>query len=291
MLTDTAASPAVAGVIANYMSRFSTGDIPWDDSLNGWDRVKEIKKYIKSKESAYERQPGQPNGPFPVIWNGATDADHQGAGSWWDPIKPNCYGLSKNSYITRDTLSALVSSKFCPEVSKSKQGHYTATYLDGTPETVEVHVQWRGGSQPDWHTCRSSLHQIIDGCDTENTGLNWKGGGEYRENGASYRISPKAIRQAAMDKPRGTCNVSWQVLWMKVTITGAGWLNSGFGHELKDALNDADLAVTEWNFRYGLYHDGREWTVDFRTIVTTEDKIEGAIKKVANYPGFGIECS
>jgi hypothetical protein len=49
---------------------------PWDDSKSGLDRVKEIRKFITSKASSWERKQG-----INTIWNGATEEDHKSAGA------------------------------------------------------------------------------------------------------------------------------------------------------------------------------------------------------------------
>ncbi|KAF2821808.1 hypothetical protein CC86DRAFT_100900 [Ophiobolus disseminans] len=67
------ATPHVAGLIATYLSYDQK---PWDDSKTSIDRVKEIKRFITSKESSWERKPG-----INVIWNGATEEDHKNAGA------------------------------------------------------------------------------------------------------------------------------------------------------------------------------------------------------------------
>jgi len=73
--TDTSqtAAPQVAGLIATYLAYDKK---PWDDTKTGMNRVREIRRYITSKASSWERKQG-----INVIWNGATEEDHKSAGA------------------------------------------------------------------------------------------------------------------------------------------------------------------------------------------------------------------
>ncbi|KAH6866620.1 peptidase S8/S53 domain-containing protein [Alternaria rosae] len=64
------AAPAVAGIIATHMNYES-----WDQSKQGLDRVKEIKRWITTPESSWERAK-DPDKQVNMIWNGADKAAH-----------------------------------------------------------------------------------------------------------------------------------------------------------------------------------------------------------------------
>ncbi|KAI4678050.1 uncharacterized protein J4E88_006568 [Alternaria novae-zelandiae] len=64
------AAPAVAGIIATHMNYES-----WDQSKQGPDRVKEIKRWITTPESSWERAK-DPDKQVNMIWNGADKAAH-----------------------------------------------------------------------------------------------------------------------------------------------------------------------------------------------------------------------
>jgi hypothetical protein len=51
---------------------------PWDDSKTGVERVKAIVEYLTSKDSSWERKPGQTD-PVNIMWNGATEEKHKEA--------------------------------------------------------------------------------------------------------------------------------------------------------------------------------------------------------------------
>ncbi|KAF2832144.1 subtilisin-like protein [Ophiobolus disseminans] len=73
------AAPAVAGIIATHMNYE-----PWDKSKNVKDRVKEIKRWLRTPESSWERvknsNPDKPNMQVNMIWNGADKAAHEKVG-------------------------------------------------------------------------------------------------------------------------------------------------------------------------------------------------------------------
>jgi hypothetical protein len=63
---------------------------PWDDSKTGVDRINAITEYILSDKSSYERAAGS---GIRMIWNGATEKDHnsaqpEGAESQPEPLDP-----------------------------------------------------------------------------------------------------------------------------------------------------------------------------------------------------------
>jgi hypothetical protein len=69
------AAPAVAGVIATYMSR---AKVPWSDNDKGYARVSAIRDYLRSDASSDIRNPFA-NEAIRIVWNGATIDDHKGA--------------------------------------------------------------------------------------------------------------------------------------------------------------------------------------------------------------------
>ena len=80
------------------------------------------------------------------------------------------------------------------------------------------------------------------------------------------------------------------------TIVGAGWLNEGDGGDepLRKSLVDKQLVPDDPDavqFEYKTGDDGREWDMRFQTDTDTETKVADSIKEVANYPGFGPECT
>lgn len=295
-------------------------DIPWDQTKTGKDRVFEIKRYIRSSASSYVRLTGQ-NEQYPinVIWNGATLNNHRDAGANWcyslwngrsvcygEPPSAHCYGWSKtNKYITRGTLSSeVVMSKFCPEAALPV--HYSArsfseTYLKGTPEEVSLTITWPEGRQPDRDECQHFMHEIINQCDRNNVGLDWKFGGELRDGFHGYKIIPLAERLPSQSEPSGTCDISYKVVLNANTISGRGWMNSGFGHELKQAIEGKGLKITDWDFKYKVVTDtdnperSYEWIVHFNTPIGGESRIEDAIRqsmafKQSDGNSKGINC-
>ncbi|KAF2123078.1 peptidase S8/S53 domain-containing protein [Lophiotrema nucula] len=69
------AAPAVAGIIAIHMNYE-----PWGSGKTGIDKVKEIKKWLRTDESSWERvKPDDPNMEVKMIWTGADKAAHDQA--------------------------------------------------------------------------------------------------------------------------------------------------------------------------------------------------------------------
>ncbi|KAH5423412.1 hypothetical protein HBI23_198970 [Parastagonospora nodorum] len=73
------AAPVVAGIVAVHMNYQ-----PWDKAKTGVERVKEIKRWIRTPESSWERIknqfPDKPNMKVNMIWNGADEAAHKSVG-------------------------------------------------------------------------------------------------------------------------------------------------------------------------------------------------------------------
>lgn len=291
--------------------------MPWDDSKNGIDRVHEIKRFIKSPASSYERWPrqyyeGQPD-YVPVIWNGAKEEDHLSAQAnyckidngrprcYGKPPTPRCYGASQtNRYLLRTTLSGeVINNWFCPKVELLKrQGGYSEKFLVGTPEEVELSITYPDNRVPDSDECSHFMHVIVNRCDSMNTGLDWKAGGEMPEINSNrwYKIVPQRLRLSPQDAPSGTCDLHYKFTHSENTISGRGWEGSNFGEELRDTLEGKSIGLSKWNFKYETKVDhprperSHEWKVDFNTIIGAEDKIEDAIRQVMAFRGKGIDC-
>ncbi|KAI4928970.1 hypothetical protein J4E85_005592 [Alternaria conjuncta] len=77
------AAPAVAGIIATHMNYES-----WDQSKQGPDRVKEIKRWITTPESSWERAK-DPDKQVNMIWNGADKAAHDSVSNNQSPSPPS----------------------------------------------------------------------------------------------------------------------------------------------------------------------------------------------------------
>lgn len=75
-----AAAPQVGGLVATYLSYAIK---PWEDTQTGVERVKVIRKYLKTDASSWIRPAGvdadDPNKSIRVMWNGATKEIHDDA--------------------------------------------------------------------------------------------------------------------------------------------------------------------------------------------------------------------
>jgi hypothetical protein len=163
----------------------------------------------------------------------------------------------------------------------------TGNYLLGTPEVLEI------SGEPNWddnrattpEKCIRHLHQILDECDTNSSSnpMNWKAGGEVEADGWTYRITPMEPRPPAPKRPSAWCQVEKcsQAGGYTVRLWGAEWMSSGFGHELREALERQqaiwnmpatqkelaghkgfDLSMWGQEFRYETI-DKHEWMVNF----------------------------
>ncbi|KAF2746342.1 hypothetical protein M011DRAFT_468813 [Sporormia fimetaria CBS 119925] len=201
--------------------------------------------------------------------------------------------------MTRDTLATLVNENFCPEAIKSHHGgNFERSFLQGTREEVFIRLNWNG-SPPTWDECSYYFHRIIDDCDTQAIapGLWWKGGGHLTVGTHFYAIVPLNKRLPPLPEgPTGTCDQGWLISPEWHTLTGRGWLNSGFGWELKDALDRRNLFLSDWYFRYEIFEDKEhpersyEWKLFFNSVAFSQLRVQNAIREVMNYNGKGIEC-
>jgi hypothetical protein len=292
---------------------------PWGKMERNLDRVKAIKKFIQTDRSSWERKPG-----VNMIWNGADKQAHESVGAHLcqrdgedcesEPAPPpapepapepvgvtskTCNGIDNNRYIVAETIGALIDYSFCPDaVTQGRHDDNTQsikrTYLQGTSEQVDLAIDWSPSLdwKPNLDDCKKYMRQLIDECDVGTHVIPWRGGGNIHvgKEDVVYRWNPTTLRQKAMDKPWGHCHKSLKFGYEKYTITGAGWLNSGFGHELHDRIESKNLQPTGWDFRYGLNEDGREWTLWVQTLIGSEPRVQNAIREVANFPDFGLNC-
>lgn len=266
------------------------------------DRVKAIREYLK-KDSSFERLK---NSGVKILWNGATKADHDSTNALADPAIV-CNGLrisndkkrqeETTGYITRDTLSALIDNDACPALPDLVfAGAKEMILLDNTPEKVDIFMAnaTDAAAIPTVDQCKQHMHEIRDGCDGVNA-MNWKAGGSFTLDGFTYSITPKGDRPPAPNAPSAWCQRKDDVIWM----WGAGWLNSGFGKELKDAFVSQGYSFTdsEWSFQYE-FKDGHEWQASVVNYVYNHvpyidgaDFAENAMTQTINWPGLNVQCA
>jgi Alpha-galactosyl-binding fungal lectin len=243
--------------------------------------------------AVWERQPGTK-----MIWNGATEAENSKVGTQAAPAnaQPSCIGLSNKKYVTRNTVNNIVSTQFCPDAVKqggldTNSGSISRTYLKGTPEQVEIAMDWSPSAnfKPNLDDCKKWLVVVLDGCDGNdpNNPMNWKSGGSVTVDPVNYRIDPKASRQPAPKNPVGSCHTHWDALFDTVSISGNGWLNSDSGAALKSELEKkCALVAGTFEFSYGLGNDGREWTLSARTGVFQQSCVAAAGRQAGAASSF-----
>ncbi|KAF2691652.1 hypothetical protein K458DRAFT_398082 [Lentithecium fluviatile CBS 122367] len=94
------AAPAVAGIIATYLSLDQS---PWDGSKTGKDRVQAIKDHIPTDGSSWIRKQGS---NVRMIWKGATEADHNSVGAHKCDDSSKKRGLCPGSPSSQPSASA-----------------------------------------------------------------------------------------------------------------------------------------------------------------------------------------
>ena len=221
-----------------------------------------------------------------------------------------CRGLQSNTYITRDTLSDLITNTYCTKLNGASGEIGTGSYLPDTPETVEISVNGdvSGQGLPTPEDCAKNLHKVLDDCDTDGSTnpMNWKAGGELEIDYWTYSLKPLHDRPPAPQKPSAWCKLENCNADTGCTarLWGAGWLNSGLGHELREAFETQQAYLTsedrkqqlgghkgidtsQWgeSFKYELM-DGHEWTVtvgmDLGIFFDPGKLIPDTMKAVAN---------
>jgi hypothetical protein len=130
--------------------------------------------------------------------------------------------------------------------------------------------------------------------------MNWKAGDW------TYRLTPLHDRPPAPKKPSAWCRLENcnSNTGCTARLWGAGWLNSGFGHELREAFEiqqtylmdpsrkqqlgghkGIDTSQWEQNFKYELM-DGHEWTttigMDLGIFYDPGKLVPNTMKVVAN---------
>jgi hypothetical protein len=305
------AAPAVAAIIATYMNYDPP---PWSTNDRSVNRVKSIKEFLQSGKTTIERV-----ADVPMIWNGADQAAHESATpeessntcdlrkrDTCDTDKPlECRGLQGNTYATRNTLSRFIDTEFCPRMETVEEPYPHVTYLVGTPEAVDIGVEMIGQKvdKPSSADCSKYLHEILDGCDQPGEGnpMNWKAGGRLWKGGWDYSITLLNERPPAPSMPSAWCTVDNS----EVKMWGANWLDSGFGHELREGFekdnesngfntqeNGLGYDLANWNFQYE-FMDGHEWFASIPVhLMGFDDKgnTEGIMTQTANFDGFVVDC-
>ncbi|EFW23263.1 conserved hypothetical protein [Coccidioides posadasii str. Silveira] len=170
-----------------------------------------------------------------------------------------CFGLGSRKYVTRYIIKDIIEDEFCTEafgqgepdkksctirgVLDKGSGSVARTYLKGTPEEVDIAMDWKPGLGPEMNVteCRHKfIGQIIDGCDgnDKNNPLNWKGGGWFKSGGIKYRVTPKIVRQPARKKPWAGCSFYRGSNWYHggVKIWGGGFSSGDWGKRVKDTI-------------------------------------------------------
>jgi hypothetical protein len=222
-----------------------------------------------------------------------------------DP-KPHCAGLDINKYGTQGTYYTLIEQNFCPGWNPSNGGA-DETFLQGTPGAVNFNITAPASGQqnlPTGDDCEKNLHAILDGCDTDDNTMNWKADGDIEVDGWTYRISPQSDRPPAPANPAAWCKFQEGEKDGSFTLWGSGWLNSGYGSELKAQLEDQNVGIAfaggpgydggSWNFGYEL-RDGHEWTVSmgYSLGITPFDIKKLAVEVMtdtADFDGFTVTC-
>jgi hypothetical protein len=222
----------------------------------------------------------------------------QGGGAEADPLV-KCNELNDH-YITRDTLSTIIANEYCPKLAGMTSTIGTGYYLSGTPEAVEISaIDWDADGVPTPDECYKHFQKIISDCnnDDANNPMGWKAGGEVEFDNWTYKITPSEQRPPAPSKPSGWCSIEQctEENGCVAKLWGAGWLNSGYGHELREAFDKQQANLTQpdvvdrlnghkgidtslWgeNFKYEA-KDGHEWTVEFQCDTSTEWLLERII--------------
>ncbi|KAK2834896.1 hypothetical protein FQN49_006807 [Arthroderma sp. PD_2] len=266
-----------------------------------------------ARKRLYESaSPVRKNGtPFP--WNGIDPRRIKGGPLYEDKPRPKpqdvkscrtkrsmmARGASKDPnryYVSRDPVHELIETKFCPEARDKKEldagsGSLSRTYFEGTPEEVNIAIDWKPGVkfEPSLDTCKEHLWDVLDGCDIPDdpknpNERNWKSGGSKEvpvadsEDKVTYRIETAALRPPRPqngrqldcdvvygDKPRNSNFINVGLDPSMVKVRGDAWLapwkeNKGTEKIVTKALEDCSAVDFKTSFK--LSKDERfEWTI------------------------------
>ncbi|KAK2873573.1 hypothetical protein FQN49_002260, partial [Arthroderma sp. PD_2] len=201
-----------------------------------------------------------------------------------DPWAPTDYRRPKK-YVSRDAVHNLINSTFCPDAVKQKvldkdSASISRTYLKGTPEEVNIAIDWKPGVQfvPDIEECVMRLHEALDGCpnDRKENPMNWKSHSlatvELKDKKmVTYRLTPLADRPPRPKERLLKCEAKYKVLRNGVAAPGGRkdisiwgtWVNSDFVGRVKHEMKGCDLDTD--SFKIDIKRDksdGREWTIN-----------------------------
>ncbi|ORY12385.1 hypothetical protein BCR34DRAFT_600607 [Clohesyomyces aquaticus] len=189
----------------------------------------------------------------------------------------NCNDINDRKYFNRDTIEPYLNTTtgYCSLWNAAIGGSdITRYYFIGTMEEVQISI-----SRPDATTqhpsgdhCETNLKEILKGCAT-NSPIKWNRGGNWVVDGWTYNITAQTSRRPVADAPTVRCK--WQ--GNTAQVSGAGWLGSDFGNEMKAQARtfgyDSKVTWVE-DFHYEL-KDDHEWTVSISPAGKgTKDDIE-----------------
>jgi hypothetical protein len=194
------ATPHVAGVIATWLGQDTR---PWsNDNQPSIERVKSIRDFIKSSDSAGWQRPGGER----VLWNSATEQDHDSAHP--DPEIPlstlDCFTTTQTPRIggKKSDYTDKIST-FCDTVDQRKTSDTNTimeTYFQGADNEATFAVSWTPGInfEPVHPDCTAFLTNVLEWCDRS---ADVTAGGEAGSGGVRYSVEALKVKPQDSQPP------------------------------------------------------------------------------------------
>ena len=256
-----AQSPPPAPASAGPSTPAPTPVLPYDPAAA---IPKGVAAPYKDAVAFFEHLSMQSSDPKPADGGGHTPI----AGSISQDGDVKCNGLESLKYISTQDLDQNIDD-FCTQADKqgtqdAGSGSIQRSFNVKTPEEISISVDWPPGLadfKPTKDACKTHMSAISKNCDGNNPAnpMNWKGGGTFpvKLGGVTitYHIQPIAKRPKLFTVPLAHVETSGLKFW----LNGSGWSNKDTGDCIQSNLNGC--LGSQYDFRYGIGNDDREWTM------------------------------
>ncbi|KAF2742297.1 hypothetical protein M011DRAFT_481791 [Sporormia fimetaria CBS 119925] len=205
----------------------------------------------------------------------------------------NChdYGPERRKYI-KEKIALESAEYFCDQAARhhmpdtTSKGNFVRTYYQGTPEEIQMTVEWPANREPPKaERCEEKMKDISDRCNQDRD--EWRSGGELKDGDERYEWHLNKERprtHVAKMKPDGGCTLDYNFSKAsdEYTIWGSGFLVHNDGYNIRTRLENRWLIVSDWDFKYTEGQSDREWTVTFRIAAGQWRQVTDVLKEVSD---------
>ncbi|KAF2865137.1 SGNH hydrolase-type esterase domain-containing protein [Massariosphaeria phaeospora] len=208
-------------------------------------------------------------------------------------------GGARHMYLSRNALVNQV-DKFCAEID-GKSDNLQRTYDEDQYVGVIFYLETIDNAISK-DECKEKLMKVVDCKYESNTAnpMDWKYGGRIETEKYNLQVEASGDRtvnryasddHSPLQKPVAKCNWGYKVFYDDFTISGAGFLDGGWGKDMQKNIDScAGGSLENWKFDYHNKPDGEgfEWKASGTTIIGKGHCFGNAVRSFANLPDF--EC-